>query len=402
MRTGSEKLSSKKCKRARCSSSAWRSRRCRVATRQAERCAEVRYRQAADDGGAGAGQTAPAPRALPGGGRLGEPLALSGRGNTGLHHGLPAGRLAQHVQRAGVRWAIPAQGITPTRAEAPRWRSGSAPSAVRRHVAREDAATVRPWYDAGRMEPRLGDPERPVPPSPADRAPPASSSANTLENGDRLTRAEFERRYEARPDIKKAELIEGVVHMPSPTRSASHGRPHAATITWLGSYAASTPGVQVNDNSTVRLDLDNEPQPDAALLIDPGAGGQARLSDDDYIEGAPELIAEVAFSSASYDLHDKLHAYRRNGVREYLVWRTLEHRIDWFELADGAYRPLQPDADGVIHSDAFPGLRLALDAMLRADLATVLRELQRGLGENAHQAFVARLAGRMPSGETAE
>ena len=234
----------------------------------------------------------------------------------------------------------------------------------------------------------------PVPPSPAGGAAPAPSSANTLENGDRLTRAEFERRYEARPDIKKAELIEGVVHMPSPTRSGSHARPHAATITWLGSYAASTPGVQVNDTPTVRLDLDNEPQPDAALLIDPGAGGQVRLSDDDYIEGAPELIAEIASSSASYDLHDKLHAYRRNGVREYLVWRTLEHRIDWFELVDGTYRPLQPNADGVIHSRVFPGLRLAMEAMLRGDLAAVLHELQRGLGEQAHQAFVAHITRR--------
>jgi Uma2 family endonuclease len=236
----------------------------------------------------------------------------------------------------------------------------------------------------------------PSPRSGSDGTTPATPSAKTLENGDRLTRGEFERRYEARPDIKKAELIEGVVHMPSPTRSGSHARPHAATITWLGSYAASTPGVQVNDNPTVRLDLDNEPQPDAALLIDPGAGGQARLSDDDYIEGAPELIAEIASSSASYDLHDKLHAYRRNGVREYLVWRTLEHRIDWLELVDGAYWPLQPDAAGLIHSRVFPGLRLAVDAMLRGDLAAVLRELQHGLGENVHQAFVARLAGRSP------
>ena len=239
-----------------------------------------------------------------------------------------------------------------------------------------------------------------VPPSRSDRAASAPSSATTIENGDRLTRGEFERRYEARPDIKKAELIEGVVHMPSPTRSGSHGRPHAATVTWLGSYAAATPGVQVNDNSTVRLDLDNEPQPDAALLIDPGAGGQARLSDDDYIEGAPELIAEITSSGASYDLHDKLHAYRRNGVREYLVWRTLEHRIDWFELADGAYRPLQPDADNLTHSRVFPGLRLALNAMLRGDLAAVLRELQKGLEEDAHRAFVARLAGRSPSRST--
>ncbi len=238
----------------------------------------------------------------------------------------------------------------------------------------------------------------PSPRSRSDGITSARPSAITLENGDRLTRGEFERRYAARPDIKKAELIEGVVHMPSPTRSGSHARPHAATITWLGSYAASTPGVHVNDNPTVRLDLDNEPQPDAALLIEPGAGGQARLSDDDYIEGAPELIAEIASSSASYDLHDKLHAYRRNGVHEYVVWQTLEHRIDWFELADGAYRPLQPDAAGLIHSRVFPGLRLAVDPMLRGDLAAVLRELQHGLGESLHRAFVARIAGRSPSG----
>ena len=233
----------------------------------------------------------------------------------------------------------------------------------------------------------------PFPRSPNAGAASATSPECMLENGDRLARAEFERRYEARPDIKKAELIEGVVYMPSPTRSGSHARPHAAAITWLGSYAASTPGVQVNDNPTVRLDLDNEPQPDVVLLIDPDAGGQARVSDDDYIEGAPELVAEITASSASYDLHDKLQAYRRNGVREYVVWRTLERRIDWFELVDGAYRPLPPDKAGLVHSSVFPGLRLAVDAMQRGDLATVLRELQRGLGEAPHGAFVARLAG---------
>jgi Uma2 family endonuclease len=238
-------------------------------------------------------------------------------------------------------------------------------------------------------------------PSRSDGAASIAPAVNSLENGDRLSRAEFERRYEARSDIKKAELIEGVVYMPSPTRSGSHARPHAATITWLGSYAASTPGVQLNDNPTVRLDLDNEPQPDVALLIDTGAGGQARVSEDDYIEGAPELVAEIAASSASYDLHDKLHAYRRNGVREYLVWQTLERRIDWFELVDGVYRPREPDAAGLAHSAVFPGLRLAVDAMLRGDLATVLRELQLGLAETAHQAFVARLAGGSPTGETA-
>ena len=216
-------------------------------------------------------------------------------------------------------------------------------------------------------------------------------SAQSLENGDRLTRAEFERRYEARPDIKKAELIEGVVYMPSPTRSGSHARPHATLVGWLFAYVASTPGVQLNDNPTIRLDLDNEPQPDVALLIDPDAGGQALVGEDDYIEGAPELVAEIAASSASYDLHDKLHAYRRNGVREYLVWRTLENEFDWFELADGVYRPRQPDASGLVHSKLFPGLRLAVDALLGGDLPAVMEAQQRGLGDPAHAEFVGRL-----------
>ena len=215
-----------------------------------------------------------------------------------------------------------------------------------------------------------------------------------LENGDRLTRAEFERRYEARPDLKKAELIEGVVHMPSPTRFAGHARPHAAVILWLGTYALATPGVQVSDNPTVRLDLDNEPQPDAALLVDPEAGGQARVDEDDYVEGAPELVAEIAASSASYDLHDKLHVYRRSGVREYLVWRTLDGRFDWFELAGGVYRPRTPDAAGAVNSGVFPGLRLATDALLRGDLSAVLAAQQAAVGEPAHAAFAERLRAR--------
>ena len=127
-----------------------------------------------------------------------------------------------------------------------------------------------------------------------------------LENGDRLSRCEFERRYESRPDIKKAELIEGVVYMTLPVRAKSHGEPHAQIMAWLGTYYAATPGVQLCDNTTVRLDLDNEVQPDALLRLEPAAGGQSSISAKDYIEGAPELIAEIAASSAAYDLHDKL------------------------------------------------------------------------------------------------
>jgi len=212
-----------------------------------------------------------------------------------------------------------------------------------------------------------------------------------LENGDRLSRVEFERRYGAMPALKKAELIEGIVYMPSPVRHCQHGAPHSYLMGWLVVYKAGTPGVQVGDNSTVRLDLDNEPQPDGSLLIDPECGGQTRISADGYIEGAPELVLEVASSSASYDLHAKLHVYRRNGVREYVVWRVLDEAIDWFVLRDGEYERLAPGDDGILRSEVFAGLWLDPAALIRRDLATVLATVQRGVAGPDHAAFAAIL-----------
>ena len=210
-----------------------------------------------------------------------------------------------------------------------------------------------------------------------------------LEPGDRLTRAEFERRYQAMPQLRKAELIEGVVYMPSPVRLRLHSRPHLHMATWLGAYEARTPGVLAADNSTVRLDLDNEPQPDLLLLIDPALGGQARVSDDDYVEGAPELVAEIASSSASYDLNVKLNVYRRNGVREYVVWRVLDREIDWFILRGEQYERLR--LSGTLKSEVFPGLWLEPGAMMGGELAGVLDTLQQGFASHAHTAFVDRL-----------
>jgi len=212
-----------------------------------------------------------------------------------------------------------------------------------------------------------------------------------LENGDTLTRDEFERRYEAMPHLKKAELIEGVVYVPSPVRHRYHGHQHTHVISWLGYYEAHTPGVEASDNVTVRLDLDNEPQPDALLFIDPACGGHALIDADGYIEGAPELVAEVASSSASYDLHAKLRVYRRNGVREYIVWRVLDQEVDWFVLRSGQYERLPLDAEGLYRSEVFPGLWLDPAALLRGDLATALAVVQHGLASPEHAAFATRL-----------
>ncbi len=220
----------------------------------------------------------------------------------------------------------------------------------------------------------------------------SSVSVPRLENGDRLSRVEFERRYAETPEKFKAELIEGTVYVASPVRVKNHGRPHAYVMGWLAFYVSATPRVDIADNSTVRLDLDNEPQPDALLRIEPEFGGKSRITEDDYIEGSPELVIEIAASSASVDMNAKLNAYRRNGVQEYLVWQVYENQIAWFCLQDGEYIRLQPDAIGMIRSRVFPGLWLAVDALLRGELATVLTELQTGLATPEHGEFVDRLS----------
>ncbi|HAX86364.1 MAG TPA: hypothetical protein DCY91_08855 [Cyanobacteria bacterium UBA11370] len=213
-----------------------------------------------------------------------------------------------------------------------------------------------------------------------------------LESGDRLTRQEFERRYSASPHIRKAELVEGVVYVASPVRATRHGRPHGIIVTWLGDYCTATPGVDLHDNATVRLDADNEPQPDALLRIEPEVGGNSSISEDDYIEGAPELIVEVAASSASYDLNDKLNAYRRNGVREYIVWQMYENRVDWFVLQEGRYVAVSPDERSIIRSQVFPGLWLSVNGLRQGNRSEILAVLQEGLQTEEHQAFIEQLS----------
>jgi Uma2 family endonuclease len=161
-------------------------------------------------------------------------------------------------------------------------------------------------------------------------------------------------------------------------------------ITWLGTYEAATPGVETLDNTTVRLDFDNEPQPDATLRIK--VGGQSTISEDGYVEGATELVAEIAASSVSIDLHQKLKVYRRNGVQEYLVWRVDDGQFDWFKLNEGEYIQLEPDENGILRSQVFPGLWLDRAALLAGNLPKVLEVVQQGLASQEHQDFVQVLA----------
>jgi len=218
-----------------------------------------------------------------------------------------------------------------------------------------------------------------------------------LENGDRLSRAEFERRYKAMPRVKKAELIEGEVFMGSPVGWESHGEPQSDLIAWLATYKAFTPGTAVGDNATVRLDAKNEPQPDAALIVRPEYGGQVRKSGK-YVAGAPELVAEVSGSSAGIDLNRKFEVYRRNQVREYVVWRTYDEALDWFVLRGQDFVRLEADpADGFLKSISFPGLWLDATSLVNRELAKVLAALARGTASPEHAAFVVQLAAQRKS-----
>jgi Uma2 family endonuclease len=219
--------------------------------------------------------------------------------------------------------------------------------------------------------------------------PPSSVSLPALEAGDHLDQKTFHERYEAMPEDFRAELIGGIVFVPSPLKRP-HSRAHVMLSRWLDTYAEGTPGTEVFDNATTILDSQAEPQPDLCLLITDPHHGQTR-EEDEYIDGAPELIVEVASSSESIDLHRKRDDYERTGVKEYLVVLLRQQRIVWFIRRNAHFEELPAAADGVFRSEVFPGLWLNAAALLDQDRRRLLDVLQQGLATPDHTQFVARL-----------
>ena len=240
---------------------------------------------------------------------------------------------------------------------------------------------------------------------PTDHPPIAEKMVPPLRNGDHLDADEFLRRYDAMPHLKKAELLNGRVYidspesyptvrgnaMASPVSFEEHSAPHFDLITWLGVYRSRTPGVRGGDNSTVRLDPRTMPQPDALLLILPTHGGQSRIGVDKFVQGAPELVVEVAYSSVSYDLHEKLEVYRLHGVREYIAWRVEDRSIEWFISREGRFDRLEPGEDGIFRSVVFPGLWLDPSALIDGEMDAVVGVVQQGVASPEHADFVANL-----------
>ncbi|MGL6096877.1 MAG: Uma2 family endonuclease [Fimbriiglobus sp.] len=214
-----------------------------------------------------------------------------------------------------------------------------------------------------------------------------------LHNGDRMDRETFHALYEQTPPGFRAELIQGVVYVASPTKFR-HSRPHTWLAVWLGNYATVTPGTDPLVEATHLLDDGNEPEPDAVLRLTEEYGGQSRETADDYITGPPELVVEVAHTSAAIDLHDKRAAYEEVGVREYLVVVVKAKQVVWYARGRGGFVELRPGSDGVFRSRVFPGLWLDPTALFPLDRRRLMDTLRTGLASPEHAAFVAKLAAR--------
>jgi Uma2 family endonuclease len=222
--------------------------------------------------------------------------------------------------------------------------------------------------------PRLKDRRQPIP---------------EIHNGDRMSQPEFHRLYEQMPEDFRAELIGGIVHVPSPLR-----RPHSSAHGYLGAllvaYEGHTPGVEAGNNATIILGEEGEPQPDLYLRILTECGGQSEVTADDYVQGAPEFLAEIAHSSQAVDLNAKKGDYARYGVLEYLVLSLKERRLHWFDLRAGKER--KAGRDGIYRIHTFPGLWIDGPALLGKDYQKMMTTLDQGLATPEHAAFAMRLA----------
>ncbi|HZZ81730.1 MAG TPA: Uma2 family endonuclease [Gemmataceae bacterium] len=211
-----------------------------------------------------------------------------------------------------------------------------------------------------------------------------------LQPGDKLSRAEFLRRWEFHPEIKRAELIGGIVYMPSPL-TRLHGVTDSTAATWLGTYRAHTPGTESGSNATTLMGDEETLQPDEYLRVLPEYGGRSR-NEGKFVAGGPELITEISVSSASIDLNQKFELYERMGVLEYVTILMYEQEIRWHRLTAKGYKQIAPATGAIWKSKVFPGLWLDGKAMLANDAAKVLATLRKGLRSPEHAAFVKRLA----------
>jgi Uma2 family endonuclease len=227
---------------------------------------------------------------------------------------------------------------------------------------------------------------------------PLAVSPPMLLEADCLTSDEFLRRWEEIPDLKRAELIDGIVYMSSPV-SLDHGDYELFLGNWLGFYSMATPGSRSSLEATWVMGERQVPQPDITLRVLPEYGGQSGIAGE-YHSGAPELIVEVAVSSHSRDFGAKKRLYERMGVREYLIVAPRVEELACFSRTPQGFQPIGTGADGIFRSQCFPGLWLDMKALWDLDLARMNAVLQQGLATPEHADFAAQLAKHKPPSQS--
>jgi len=215
-----------------------------------------------------------------------------------------------------------------------------------------------------------------------------------FEDGDVMDQPTFHKLYEAAPQHFRAELIGGVVHLPSPV-GMRHGKPHSILGAWLAFYSAESIGTESFIDITAIIGGDSEPQPDVSLIISPEAGGQTKVSEDDYLTGSPELAVEISHTTTLVDLHAKKQMYEKYGVREYIVVETKRRAIHWFIRRDSKFVAIKPGADGLFKSRVFPGLWLEPGAVFEQSAKKLLSVLEAGLATPEHAKFTAKLSAKL-------
>ena len=206
-------------------------------------------------------------------------------------------------------------------------------------------------------------------------------------NGDHMTRRQFHLMYCDMPDGYRAELIGGVVFEPSPVSSV-HSEFHLDLGYILRRYSRYTPGVRGGDNGTVILSDEDEVQPDLYLRFE--SGGNSKKDKGKFIVGAPELVAEVAYSNCAIDLHLKKQRYAMHGAIEYLVVCLNPEKLYWFNLK--ASTMIKADSKGIIRSQVFPGLWIHEKAFFNQDDDLQEAVLERGLNSLAHRKLLEQLS----------
>jgi Uma2 family endonuclease len=218
-----------------------------------------------------------------------------------------------------------------------------------------------------------------------------SLPGSNFDSGYRLSKEEFIRRYEARKDIRRAELLNGIVFIMASPVSRSHSQGHLSAAHLITNYVEATPLVIGDIDATLLLHGDNAVQPDGLLRVDPRAGGKATLTEKEYIKGPPELVIEISVSTESYDLTFKKDIYLEAGIAEYVVWQALDAKLHWFKRRGDAYEDLKVGDDGIVKSAAMPGFWVDVGAFVRGDLAALKVAMSKGLASPEHASFVVEL-----------